>query len=379
MERVGRLGLHLRPAGSGSGAAAAADGPAAATDTMGNVWTLNVAEGSLICQPSAFGLSSPDAQQPAVAVPLPAASHAMLPTIAFDAGNHLWLLDAGSQLWRLRPGNGRTAEAVGDGWALFDPDRLPAGPVVGLEVLPTGHVAAIVGRGGSQQPFAVDIEAGGVCTAAPAAPLLEQHAASRWDGSAAPRLPFGNHDIHARELGGKVYVCAGLASGGFPVQYRVYDELLSWDGVSEEWVIESKMPERRAYGGMATLDGELWYCSGAAGREGHSGSGDDRPPVRGTWIYNPATEAWREGPPMHTPRVETAAFTAAGRVYVFGGSTRSLGGETFDVVESIGPGDDAWKVEPLPMPVGLRQFGGCVIDDKIYLVVSSPTCNCSTF
>lgn len=151
-------------------------------------------------------------------------------------------------------------------------------------------------------------------------------------------------------------------------RYRVYDELLSWDGKSEEWVVESRLPERRAYGGLAVLGDELWYCSGATGREGHSGSGDDRPPVHGCMIYSPTTKQWREGPRLNTPRVETAAFTANGRIYMFGGSTRSLGGETIDVVESIGLGEDQWKVEPFPMPVGLRQFGGAVLDEKIYLI-----------
>ena len=46
----------------------------------------------------------------------------------------------------------------------------------------------------------------------------------------------------------KAFVRAGgLASGGFPVQYRTYDELFAWDGASDEWVLESKMPERRIY------------------------------------------------------------------------------------------------------------------------------------
>ena len=140
----------------------------------------------------------------------------------------------------------------------------------------------------------------------------------------------------------------GLASGGFPVQYRTYDELFAWDGASDEWVLESKMPERRTYGGWTELEGELWFSTGAIGREGHSGVGDDRPPVTGSFIYNPKTKAWREGPALRTPRVETAAFTANGRIYQFGGSTKSLGGETIDSVESIGPGETEWRDEGNP-------------------------------
>ena len=79
--------------------------------------------------------------------------------------------------------------------------------------------------------------------------------------------------------------------------------------------------------------------------EGHSGVGDDRPPVTGSFIYSPKTKAWREGPALRTPRVETASFTANGRIYQFGGSTKSLGGETIDSVVSIGPGETQWRDE----------------------------------
>ena len=38
-----------------------------------------------------------------------------------------------------------------------------------------------------------------------------------------------------------------------------------------------------------------------------------------TW-YDPATNAWSQGPPMPTPRFSAAAASASGRVYVIGGS-----------------------------------------------------------
>ena len=101
-------------------------------------------------------------------------------------------------------------------------------------------------------------------------------------------------------------------------------------------------------GGWTELEGELWFSTGAIGREGHSGVGDDRPPVTGSFIYNPKTKAWREGPALRTPRVETASFTANGRIYQFGGSTKSLGGETIDRVESIGPRESEWRDEGNP-------------------------------
>jgi hypothetical protein len=106
------------------------------------------------------------------------------------------------------------------------------------------------------------------------------------------------------------------------------------------------MPERRCYGGLAVLDGELWCCSGATGRAGHSGEGDDRPPVSGCMIYSPATGGWREGAALATPRVETASFTAGGRIYTMGGSTASAGGGTIASVE-IAEGEYVIKCQSL--------------------------------
>jgi hypothetical protein len=144
----------------------------------------------------------------------------------------------------------------------------------------------------------------------------------------APRLPFGNHDIHVAELGGALFVSGGLA----------------------------------------------WH------------------------ILDPRTGRWREGPPLRVARIECVSLAVGGRVYTFGGASHSAG------VESIGRTEAAWRCarfagrscaagcdcqlplhpasatvshngahlspsrpEPV-MPVGLRQFGGCVLDGKVYLV-----------
>ena len=81
-----------------------------------------------------------------------------------------------------------------------------------------------------------------------------------------------------------------------------------------------------------------------------------------------ATEgSWREGPSLNVARIECLTLSLAGRLWTFGGASDSAGGESYDTVESIGPGETAWRVESTRMPVKMRQFGGCVLNGKAYL------------
>ena len=290
VRRLGRLSAQLVPGtpappmslphgSAGWGRA----GSAAVHDTMGNAWQLLSstagAGAELLCTPSIWGLTSASSSevQPQLSVSLPSPSPDA--ALACDAAGMLWLTsDNGAELWRFDPRSVRHT-AVEDGrvtaeWSLYDRAQaaLPAG-AISLGRLPSGHASATVGGWGQRnQPaqgavFGVEIDGTGASVAIPAPELLSEVAASEWDDSIVPWLPFGNHDIHAAEADGKLYVCGGLASGGFPVQYRTYDELFAWDGASDEWVLESKMPERRTYGGWTELEGELWFATGAIGRE----------------------------------------------------------------------------------------------------------------
>ena len=170
-----------------------------------------------------------------------------------------------------------------------------------------------------------------------------------------------------------LYVSGGLADAGFPVEYRVFDEVFGLRPGASSWEVVARMPERRTYHGLATIDGELWFCGGADGEEGHTGSPHEggpanRIPRDTVFILNPATRQWREGPPLNTARIECTSLAVNGRIYTFGGASHSAGGTTYASVESIAPGEDAWRIEPAEMPVGLKQFGGCVLDGKVYLV-----------
>lgn len=214
-------------------AAPPADG---VVDSMGNVWSVSP-DGSVAV---AAGAMSPSPARPATQVRPPPDWSPGEAGLACDGAGYMWLTN-GSQHWRADP---RTGGALAFGSA--------------------GQ--PIVWEGGLDRPDPV--------------------AHPGWHPG--PRLPFGNHDIHACECEGKVYVSGGLAPGGFPAEYRVFDEMFAWDGGDDsEWELVCRMPVRRTFNGLACLEGEIWVCGGADGAEGHAGTPDDRIPRTECFIWTP--------------------------------------------------------------------------------------------
>ena len=318
----------------------------AVIDAMGNLWEVAPpaagAPPALLVTPNASGLST--TSQPTTTVSLPAGFGP--PTaLAVDVAGFVWTTD-GAALCRADPRDEGAMQTVTSG--------LPAGPLEGLRRHPSGYAAVTVG----EAEFTVSSD---TATPAPTTPP----SASGWKETA--RLPCGNHDIAAAVLGDTLYISGGLAPGGFPNQYRVFDEVWAFDG--EAWKEASRMPGRRTFSGIAAAGDELWICGGADGMEGDAGAPADRVPRAECFILNPATGVWREGPPMATARIECWSCSVNERVYTFGGASLSAGGESFTSVESIAPGDSEWRAEPaMPLEYGLRQYGGCVLDGKVYLV-----------
>jgi hypothetical protein len=233
---------------------ASAAGAEGVADSMGNMWAVSSpASGTVTVTPGAL---SPSPRRAAVEVQPPAGWEPGEARLACDDAGYMWLTD-GSLVWRADP---RTGGALAFGTAdkptIWEDGFRPPGPVA--------HPGWIPG----------------------------------------PRLPFGNHDIHACECGGKVYVSGGLAPGGFPAEYRVFNELLAWDGESLEWELVSHMPGRRTFNGLASLEGEVWVCGGADGAEGDTGTPDDRIPCADCFIWNPSEGCWRDGPPLNVARIE---------------------------------------------------------------------------
>ena len=179
-------------------------------DGMGNVWAAaemlpwppwtRRARAALTVTPDRSGLSS--TSQAAVTLHLPAGTGS-LTGLAVDVAGFVWATD-GTTLHRVDPRDNGSMIQVEKG--------LPAGPITDLRRHPSGYAAATVDG--------VDyVATNDYAKPAPTTPTP----ASAWKEVA--RLPCGNHDIAATVLGDFMYISGGLAPGGFPNQYRVFDEV----------------------------------------------------------------------------------------------------------------------------------------------------------
>lgn len=262
-------------------------------DCTGNVWQLAVdrkGTGSLTVVPSSAGLSASAA---AVSFPLPtdAALESQLFGLCEDVTSAVWLTD-GAGLWRLDPRRSQGRSLSDVAWVRFDiPTAVPMREleegvlVTNLHQWDSGHAVCGI------QP-ATRIPAGKTDAEAYAHHALSvssdgEPVAQSIDGvdfpntwRQGPRLPFGNHDIHSAVCSDVLYVSGGLAHAGFPCEYRVFDEVFALRPGAAAWEVVARMPERRTYNGLAALGGELWFCGGADGPEGHTGSHTEGGPAK---------------------------------------------------------------------------------------------------
>ena len=82
-------------------------------------------------------------------------------------------------------------------------------------------------------------------------------------------------------------------------------------------------------------------------------------------IYDPAANTWTAGPRLNTVRTDPFVMVEAGRLWAVGGACNPT--TPMASVESIAPGEAAWRWEP-PLPVPTRQGGGCALDGVLYCV-----------
>ena len=209
---------------------------------------------------------------------------------------------------------------------------------------------------------------GAIWTATEDALYYREAAADAWQRSwekKRGRLPGGgNHDIFSAPLKDKLYIGGGWAGAwGLPPRDHVCDELFAFDGQSEYWEVASRMYLPRRYNGTAEMDGRIWVVGGETRIVERGGEGQVLYLVD---IYDPVSASWSAGPSLNLARTDPFVVTCKDRIYALGGAGHNSGPK-LDTVESIGPGETAWRFEtPLPEPT--RQGHGCALGDIIYCV-----------
>lgn len=176
------------------------------------------------------------------------------------------------------------------------------------------------------------------------------------------RMPASNHDITAAVLGGRLYTAGGLtADFGFPARSRSFDEVWELDPSSWSWRVLAKLGQDRIYCATAAFDGAVWVIGGdlvtADGK---------RTATARVQRVDPARGAVTEGVPLTVARPMPLALESGGRLYVVGGAAGEL--DKPGKVESIGPGETAWRPEP-DGPAGMNALAGAALGAKLFIVV----------
>jgi len=411
---AGSSASHAK-AGSSSGGAGGPDGPGgpdddpndlsaalwdlsttttSILDIYGNTWTLYAGALIVTVMPAGANPLSLGADGPKSA-PTPEPPVA----IACDFGGYTWALCAspgkpGRRLYRLDPrGPGYSddgmarREAPGDAplgcvgtyqgdakshltWQLVE---LPEEPLRLEQPRQGDHVIVALER--KEYPFSLEREVavgadGTVRLTMPRSePVKDPYLRCGWVRLPGV-LPCANHDIAAAVVGDHIYVVGGaLWWRGFPAKAHMFDELWRIDARADRdsvdaWQVVAKTPAPIAFAGIAAgPDGKVYVFGGC---RAHNGVPNDRSDESQLWVYDPrgTSRAFVAGPRLGTARQECAGATLGGRVYAFGWSR---------TVESIAPGEAAWRTEEAECPVVMGggggmagQFNGCVLDGVAY-------------
>lgn len=156
----------------------------------------------------------------------------------------------------------------------------------------------------------------------------------------APDLPLAVNHAMAASLGDDVYVFGGY-TGETGLSLPTARSFVLKEGAWEEL---PPMPEVRAAGGAAAVDGKI-YVAGGVGRDGLADN---------TLVYDPARRTWSEAAGMPTPREHLGVATDGRRVFAVGGRPPNT-----DALEAFDPASGKWKrLAGMPTARGGLAAGG---------------------
>jgi N-acetylneuraminic acid mutarotase len=166
-------------------------------------------------------------------------------------------------------------------------------------------------------------------------------------------MPQERTENSVAALDGLVYVAGGFTGGS-----ELPTELFIYDPASDAWREGAPVPEGRHHAPLAASGGRLYLVGGLAG-----GSGGDWQPTDTLFVYDVAADSWSEGPAMPEPRgAHAVAVTDEGRIHVVGGSDGGARAEQF----VFDPAAGTWSTLPA-MPTPREHIGAAYHDGVIYV------------
>jgi hypothetical protein len=162
-----------------------------------------------------------------------------------------------------------------------------------------------------------------------------------------PDLPAPRHHAGLAVRAGRLLVVGGYDGAGAPSA-----DVWSLGDGDARWRPEAALPQPRAAAAVVAVDDRVVVAGGVLS----DGAAGDPEVTSSTVALDDA--GWTAGPALAAAREHLAGASAAGRVYAVAGRTGGLD-TNLDVVESLGPGETAWRRElPVPAPRGGTSAAG---------------------
>lgn len=200
-----------------------------------------------------------------------------------------------------------------------------------------------------------------VCAVALVASVAQAQQTPRWE-SAAP-AGVARQELYPEVLDGKIYVAGGLLSPA--TGYSAHVE--SWDDTQARWTRRATLPEARHHIALAATQGRLWAIGG------FSGGFPNWRAQASVYSYDPATDRWSVGPALPQPRAEGIAAAVDGKVYLIGGRVpASPGAAHFNdhgdtaLAEVLDPATGQWR-RVADAPTARNSAAAAVIKGRIYV------------
>lgn len=166
-------------------------------------------------------------------------------------------------------------------------------------------------------------------------------------------LPMPMHHTAAVPVDGLLYVVGGETGAGAPV---FLDTVYVYDPATETWSARAPMPTGRSASGVAVIDGKI-YVAGGRPPHGHDFA-----------VYDPRTDAWTALPDLPTQRNHVTAGAIGGKLYIAGGRFGpGNNSELTDVLEIYDPAANTWTSGP-SMPEVRSGMAAAVVNDCLYAI-----------
>ncbi|MCD9028364.1 kelch repeat-containing protein [Luteimonas sp. BDR2-5] len=193
----------------------------------------------------------------------------------------------------------------------------------------------------------------------PAGTLPEESAASAesssggfaWRAVEGAAVPSARHENAFAALDTRLYLLGGR--GERPLEI--------FDPATDTWVPGAAPPLEIHHAQAVGHDGGLWVIGALTGEF------PDEPPIPVVLRYDPATDAWSEGPAIPEARRRGGGGLVVhdGAFYLVGGLTRGHNGGYVPWLDRFDPATGAWT--PLPdAPHPRDHFHAAVLDGRLY-------------